>query len=180
MLYLKEANQADWKKEYGAVSQMPYYETGFGNRFYGYTADRFREQGIPWLLDSSEGVNLKEDRVPETYFFLWNDDEIVGLFKIRHYLNDDLREGAGHIGYGILESYRNKGYATAGLALAIEKCRQIIREDEIYLAAYSFNIPSIRVMLANGARIVGEKDGVTFTRISLNRQGGTDNESHKD
>lgn len=27
---------------------------------------------------------------------IWND-----LFGIRHYLNDFLREGAGHIGYGI-------------------------------------------------------------------------------
>ena len=35
--------------------------------------------------------------MPETFLFLWEDDKIVGQFRIRHYLNDALREGGGHI-----------------------------------------------------------------------------------
>lgn len=62
--------------------------------------------------------------------------KIVGLFKIRHYLNDFLRKGAGHIGYGILPEYRGKGYAKKGLVLAIEKCKEIIKENEIYLSVH--------------------------------------------
>ncbi len=167
MLYLKEANTEDWEKEYEAFSMMPYYESGYGNHFYGYTARQFHDYGLPYLEKLSKGIDLPEGYVPETYFFLWDDDIIVGLFKIRHYLNDDLREGAGHIGYGILEPYRGKGYGTKGLALALEKCRQIIREDDVYLAAFSFNKPSIKVMLANGARITEEKDGICHARIKI-------------
>ena len=167
MLYLKEASLEDWEKEYEAIKDMPYYETGFENRFYGYSAEEYRDQAVRWMLESAAGSNLKYDSVPETYFFLWDDDTIVGLFKIRHYLTEELRQGAGHIGYGIVEKYRHHGYGTAGLKLAIEKCRQIIKEDEIYLAAYSFNWPSIKVMLNNGARLIREEDGISYFRIRL-------------
>ena len=88
------------------------------------------------IRDSSKGVDLPEGHVPDTYFFLWNNQEIVGLFKIRHYLNDFLRKGAGHIGYGILPEYRGQGYAKQGLLLAIEKCNEIIKEDEIYSTCF--------------------------------------------
>lgn len=167
MLYLKEANLEDCEKEYEAASQMPYYESGFGNSYYGLTLQQYRESAIPSMYRKSQGIGLPEDYVPETYFFLWDDDEIVGLFKIRHYLNDELREGAGHIGYGIVEKYRNRGYGTAGLKLAVEKAREIIREDEIYLAAFSYNAPSIKVMLNAGAVIVKEADGITYARIRI-------------
>ena len=50
---------------------------------------------------------------------------------MRHYLNDALRSGGGHIGYGILEKYRGRGYATKCLELTIEKARELVAEDEL-------------------------------------------------
>ncbi len=110
---------------------------------------------------------MPEGYVPDTYFFLWNNQEIVGLFKIRHYLNESLKKFSGHIGYTILENYRGNGYATEGLKLAIEECKKIIKEDEIYLASHKNNPLSLKVQIKCGAYLYGENENIYLTRIKL-------------
>lgn len=149
MVYLKEANIEDCDKEYDAISQIPENENGYCNDYYGCTKDEFINKFLPQIIDHSKGINLMPNRVPDTYYFLWDDDEIVGLFKIRHCLNEFLRNGPGHVGYGILKQYRNNGYATKGLALAIEICKKIIKEDEIYLSVNKNNPASLKVQQNN-------------------------------
>ena len=103
--------------------------------------------------------------VPESYYYLWVEDCLVGEFRIRHYLTDALRNGAGHIGYSIRKDMRGNGYGTAGLKLTIEIAREIIPENEIYLRVNKDNIASQKVMLNNGARIKGEDEVHLFMRI---------------
>lgn len=167
MLYLKQANREDIDEEYKAVSQFSRFENGFENIFYGMSKASFASKGINTLEDLAAGKKLKSYQVPETYFFLWDDNTIVGLFKIRHYLNDALRNGAGHIGFGIIPQYRNRHYATEGLKLALEECKKLVKEDEVYMACYKWNRPSIQVQLNNGARIVKEDEGIYHTRIKI-------------
>jgi len=111
-------------------------------------------------------VNMPDWFVPETYYYLWDGDLLVGEFRIRHYLTEALRNGAGHIGYSIRRDVRGKGYGTAGLRLTIEIARQIIPEDEIYLRVNKDNIASQKVMLNNGAYVAGEDEGHLFMRIT--------------
>lgn len=167
MLYLKEVNYDDANKQYNALKKFPRNENGFENIFYNISEEDFYNIVIPKLIDSSNGINLKEGHVPETYYFLWNDDEIVGLFKIRHRLNDFLRTGPGHIGYGILQEHRGKGYATIGLKLAVDICKDLIEENEIYFSVNKDNIASLIVQQRNGAVIVDENDKDYFTRIKI-------------
>lgn len=167
MLYLKEANLEDWKKEYEAIKQMPQNENGFENKYYDKTEKEFKEQVIPELIEHSKGIGLPKGYVPDTYYFLWDDDKIVGLFKIRHYLNEFLANGPGHIGYSILSDFRGNGYATKGLKLAIDKCKKIICEDEIYLSVHKDNPISLKVQKNNGAYIVGETEKEYLTRIKI-------------
>lgn len=87
---------------------MPKNENGFENEFYDVSKEDFKNVVIPRLLRNSEDIDLPEGYVPQTYYFLWDDTKIVGLFKLRHCLNDFLRNGPGHIGYGILPEYRAK------------------------------------------------------------------------
>ena len=103
--------------------------------------------------------------MPETFLFLWEEDTIVGQFRIRHYLCESLRTGAGHIGYFIGKEYRGKGYATEGLRLTLEYARHIVPEEEFYLRLYKTNPASLHVMLKNGGRIVGEDEAHLFVRI---------------
>lgn len=165
MLYLKEANWEDIEKEYEFITNFPENENGFTNPDCGVSREEFETSVIPRYMNYSKGICLSTGHVPSTNYFLWEDDIIVGLFRIRHELNDALRNGAGHIGFGIKKEYRGKGYATEGLKLLIEKAREIIKEDEIYLSVRKSNPASLRVQQKNGAYIHHEDENRYYTRI---------------
>ncbi|MCR5754624.1 MAG: GNAT family N-acetyltransferase [Acetatifactor sp.] len=169
MLYLKAANLEDIEKEYDFITNLPADENGFTNPFCGCSYEEFETKILPGYIDHAKGLNLQAGYVPGTQFFLWDDDIIVGLFRIRHYLNDFLAGGPGHIGYGIRKEYRGKGYATKGLKLTIEKAWTIIPEDEIYLSVHKDNPASLQVQLKNGAYIHHEDEKEYFTRIRRER-----------
>ena len=122
MLYLKAMNPEDAAAEYACLQDLP-GENGFTNEAYGIPFECFVEEEIPRRLRCAQGRDLLPGRVPETYFFLWDGDTPVALFKVRHFLNDALRKGSGHMGYGVRRTCRGRGYATRGLALAIEEAR---------------------------------------------------------
>lgn len=84
---------------------------------------------------------------------------------MRHCLNEALKNGAGHIGYGIKKDCRGKGYATEGLKLVLEKAREIVKEDEIYMSVSKNNPASLRVQIKNGAYIHHEDKKEFYTRI---------------
>ncbi|MBP5157983.1 MAG: GNAT family N-acetyltransferase [Treponema sp.] len=166
MLYLKAANVDDEEKEWLFVKDMPVDENGLTNCWHGIGRKEFDEQALPDMIRFSKGIDLPDWMVPETYLFLWNGDVIVGQFRIRHFLNDALREGAGHIGYYIGKEHRGKGFATEGLRLTLECARKIVPEDEIYLRVNKDNPASLKVMLKNGGRIVAENEEKQFVRIA--------------
>ena len=167
MIYLKETNFEDRKEEYLFIKRLPEDENGFLNPFYYESEDSFYKVIIPRLINYSNRINLAPLKVPETYFFLWDDNKIVGLFKIRHYLNDNLKVSGGNLSYGILKEYRNKGYATTGLKLAIQKCREIIREDDIHMSLHKNNYYSLKVMLNCGAYVYSETENEYLTKIKI-------------
>ena len=94
MLYLKAANLDDWEKEYDFITNTPEDENGFTNSNFGCTKEEFKNQVLPQFIDQSKGINLPDGYVPGTEYFLWDDDQIVGLFRIRHYLKVQLKNGA--------------------------------------------------------------------------------------
>lgn len=143
MLYLKEANLEDMELEYDLITNIPENENGFTNPASGCSRNMFEREILPAMINSAKGIGFPEGWVPETSFFLWNEDKIVGLFRIRHSLTESLANGAGHIGYEIRKEYRGLGYASAGLKLAIEKAWELIRENEIYLSVHKDNAASL-------------------------------------
>ena len=165
MLYLKEANFQDADKEYEFIKNTPKDENGFTNPHFNCSREDYEKDILPRIIDYSKGLNLPEGFVPETQYFLWNNETIVGWFRLRHYLNDFLRDGAGHIGYGIGKDYRGKGYASEGLKLTIEKAWEIIKEDEIFMSVHKDNPSSLQVQKKNGAYIHHEDDKEFYTRI---------------
>ena len=168
MIYLKKANLEDAEKEWELIRQMPENENGLENKYYGVSYDDFVEKVLPRWFDYEKGKNMDEGHVPDTHYFLWDDGEIVGFCNLRHCLNDALREGAGHIGYGIAKEHRGKGYATEALRLLVEEARRLpIDTDEVYMSVEKGNPASLRVMEKNGARVVREDDDHYYTRIKL-------------
>lgn len=165
MLYLKEANYEDIEKEYLFVRDMPIDENGLTNLYHGISREDFEERALPEMIAFQKGENLPEGYVPETFLFLWEDESIVGQFRIRHYLCESLRTGAGHIGYFVKKEFRGKGYGTEGLRQTLQIARTIIPEAEIYLRVNKDNPASLRVMLNNGGYIKAEDEDKLYVRI---------------
>ncbi len=164
MLTLKNVN-TDIEKEWRFVRDMPADENGLMNSWHGLTKDDYLNKAMLEMIQYQRGENLPEGYVPETFLFLWNDDEIVGQFRIRHFLNEALRVGAGHLGYFIAKEFRGNGYGTEGLRLTLEYASKIVPEDEIYLRVNRDNPASLKVMLKNGGRIVDEDTNKYYVRI---------------
>ena len=179
MLYVKTANYADAEKEWLFVREMPPDENGLINEWYHVSREEFENKALPQMIRFAEGKGLPAGYVPETFLFLWDGDRIVGQFRIRHYLCESLRTGAGHIGYCIGKNDRGKGYGTEGLRLTLEAAREIVPEDEFYLRVNRDNPASLRVMMKNGGRVVAENGEKLFVRIPNpgKRAGGTPQET---
>ena len=95
--------------------------------------------------------HVPEGRVPATQFiFVREDDEkIVGMLQIRHFLNDYLEKFGGHIGYSIAPSERRKGYASEMLRCALPECRKL-GMNKVLITCINNNIGSRKTILANG------------------------------
>ena len=89
----------------------------------------------------------------------------MGEYRIRHYLTEALKVGAGHIGYSIKKEYRGKGYGTKGLAMVLDIAREIVPEDEIYLRVLKSNIRSFKAINSNGAYIADEDETHYLMRV---------------
>ncbi|MDF2787260.1 MAG: acetyltransferase, family protein [Neobacillus sp.] len=84
------------------------------------------EAMVQFLMDNEQGRNLREGWVPDSTFWLINQDKrILGAVNIRHQLTPFLLNSGGHIGYGIRPSERRKGFATKLLSLSIEKAKEL-------------------------------------------------------
>lgn len=164
MLCLRMANWEDVEKEYLFVKDIPADENGYINEWHGVSRADF-DRALDSMIACSQGRDLPEGYVPETFYFLWNDDEIVGQFRLRHWLCDSLKTGAGHIGYFVGKEFRKRGYAREGLRLILQLARDIIPEDEIYLRVNRNNAASLKVMLANGGYIKDDDEQKFYVRI---------------
>lgn len=72
MLYIKAANFEDIEQEHQFVAAEPADENGFLNEFSGISFEDFKAVALPRMIDWSQGKNLPDGFVPETFFFLWN------------------------------------------------------------------------------------------------------------
>ena len=144
---------------------MPEDENGLVNQWAGISREDFVTSALPKMLERSKGENLPEGQVPDTVYFLWDEGEIVGQFRLRHYLNDALRRGAGHIGYYVAPAWRGKNLATEGLRLLLEKAADIIPEKMFYLRLRKGNLASLRVMEKNGGYVAEEDPMYLYVRI---------------
>ena len=168
---LVRVQDSDYQKTYELYMTFPENENGYMNNVYGYNYEQFLEW-IEKKRNWSLGKELPEGFVPDTTYVLVDEGVYVGVFNLRHYLNDFLREGAGHIGYCISKKYRGKGYATKGLELTLAKARQMCIH-EIYMSVNKDNPASLRVQIKNGAYIHHENENQYFTRINQIDEGAS-------
>ena len=67
----------------------------------------------------SRGLDVPADRVPATFLVAEVGGELVGRVSVRHTLNAHLARVGGHVGYGVRQRARRRGYATEILYRAL-------------------------------------------------------------
>lgn len=165
MLDLRKMNYEDVYEQWEYVLSLPADENGLTNPYEGVSFEEYEKTVLPTLVMHEHPVDMPEWFVPETYYYLWDDEILVGEFRIRHYLTEALKTGAGHIGYSIKKQYRGRGYGTKGLAMVLDIARGIIPEDEIYIRVLKDNVPSIKAIKKNGSYVVGEDETHYLMRV---------------
>ena len=158
-------NCEDIRAQWEYITALPANENGLTNQYEGVSFEEYRDAVLPELMMHENPINMPDWFIPETYYYLWVDGTLVGEYRIRHYLTDALKTGAGHIGYSIRKDFRGKGYGTKGLALALELARNIVSEEEIYLRVLKTNVPSFKAICNNGAYIADEDELHYLLRI---------------
>lgn len=104
---------------------------------------------------NSQGIDLPENWVPTSTYWLVDNGSFIGHVNIRHLLNDRLRLIGGHIGYFIRPSMQRKGYGTELLRLALEKARTLGIEQAL-ITCDADNIGSRKVIERNGGTLQRE------------------------
>jgi len=95
------------------------------------------------------------DWVVGSVYFAIENDKIFGTIAVRNYLNEELLNTGGHIGYGICPSERRKGYGTKMLALALEKCRKL-DIARVLVTCDKVNTASAKTAMKNGGMLENE------------------------
>lgn len=107
------------------------------------------------LADFTAGKNLPAGYVPSTTLWLIDNDQLIGVTNIRHYLNDQLKHCGGHIGLGIRPSYRGKGLGNVLMRLSIAHLNHI-GVKPIHIHCYQDNHASANCIISNGGVLESE------------------------
>lgn len=92
--------------------------------------------------------NQPPGRMPQEIFWMYVNDEIVGIVKIRPVLNENLLNRGGNIGYSISPKHRGKGYGK----LILKKGLEILKSKgtmETLVTVHDDNIPSRKTVESN-------------------------------
>lgn len=150
----------EWESEYLAVAREcesdPVLEAS-GSSFPDPKKHPDFASFIQYLSDCEDPLRMALGRVPQSTFWAFIGERLVGICKLRHYLRPDLERHGGHIGYVVRRSERNKGYGTQMLALTLEKARALALE-RVLLTCYSENTGSAKVIKRNGGVLTEELD----------------------
>ena len=122
----------------------------------------------------TDPANLQPGLVPQTVFWVIDGEgEAVGMVRVRHFLNEKLKDRGGHIGYYIRRDQRGKGYGQEALRMALQELQKF-GETHALLTVDLDNPASIRVIEANRGALesAGQgEDGRAFGRYWIDMPG---------
>lgn len=131
------------------------YVTAYKNANDKYYFDMYKkalinfDEYVNQLNRRSKGMNLPLGLVTLSTFWMIDNDEIVGVTRIRQ----QGVEVTGNISYDISPIYRNKGYGTEILKLALEKAKEIGITDVILICTLN-NIASKKIIEKNNGKFL--------------------------
>jgi len=148
---LRECSLTDADDILEMIREIGPGENGFMNDGYNMSDSDFRSY-LTRNINISLGVGLEPAWTPQTKFWLLVNGRPVGIGKLRHYLNDNLRKIGGHIGYSIRPSERGKGLGIILLCEMLKKARAL-NIPRTLITCNDTNIASRRVIENNGGKL---------------------------
>lgn len=109
------------------------------------------------MLGRADRATQKPELVCETFYWLVEGDEWLGVTSVRHELTDELRRIGGHIGYVINPDRRREGFGKLILRLVLPKARELGLK-RVLLTCDSTNVGSIKIIEGNGGVLEDEID----------------------
>lgn len=111
------------------------------------------------ISEFAEGKNLPQGFVPSSTLWLVEDDQLIGVTNLRHYLNEKTTYCGGHIGIGIRPSFRDKGLGKYLMKLSIQA---LLNKGvtAIHIHCHKRNKASAKCITDNG--------GVFHSEVSVN------------
>ena len=91
-------------------------------------------------------------RVPESIFWLVQDNDFIGRVSVRHELNDNLSQLGGHIGYEIRPPRRRQGFGTLICKLGLDYARGLGLQ-RVLITCDDTNVGSRKIIEANGGQL---------------------------
>ena len=156
MIYLRKLSCRDGIDVFNMLKGIKPIENSYTNPTFDMTFNQFQE----WLIQQEQwehGLMLPEGYVPQTVYWLFDDEIPVGVGKIRHSLTPASRITGGNIGYAVCSPYRGKGYGKILLKLLLEESKKKGIE-EILVTIDKGNYPSRNVCLENGGQLLDENE----------------------
>ena len=154
-IHLREPDEADREQV------MAYREEflALGSRMDGTSAlDQYADFDA-WLAairNLKDPATTPAGLVPATQYLALDEQEhLVGMTNLRHHLNDYLLAYGGHIGYSVLPSQRQNGYATQMLHLTLEKAKER-GIAKVRICCDRYNAASAKTIRANGGVLEDE------------------------
>ena len=103
--------------------------------------------------------------VPQSEYWLIVDGVYAGEIRLRHRLNERLKQFGAHIGYEIRPSMRRQGYGTLQLKLALPKVKNDIGLERVLITCDDDNIGSQRIILAIDFCCSGASAGILVEKL---------------
>jgi predicted acetyltransferase len=117
------------------------------------------------LGEGDPAVPMPEGLVHCTYWWVVEQDEVLGAIALRHELNDFLLRAGGHIGYGIRPSARRRGLASFALGAVLPYAAKL-GLPRVLVTCNVSNEGSRRTIERNG----GELEDIRDTEIGRLRR----------
>lgn len=156
---LRQLSMENGIDEYNMLQEIDANEYGFTNEANGMSFNEYKQ----WLVqqdDYSKSLNLPENFIPQTTYFLYVDGQPIGIARVRHYSSDYLeKQGVGNFGYGIAKPYRGKGYGNVLFTNVLVKCKSL-GYSKIKSFVHVENIASNKVFIRNGSKFSGTLNGI--------------------
>lgn len=148
---LKPFSPLDGDREWQFLQELEKTINGFGNDGNGVAREDFPAYLLGKIKDAHE-IALAPHLVGQSCYYLTDGENLLGLVKLRHRLNEGLLEQGGNIGYAIHPDHRGKGYGKQLLALTLEKAR-LKGLDGVLITVNADNPASQKVALSCGGRL---------------------------